>query len=517
MSAMGDIVLSAGVRQNLLALQNTAHLMSVTQNRLATGKKVNSALDNPTNFFTSQALQTRATDLNALLDSIGQAQKTLEAADQGLTSLTKLVESAKSIAKQAQQAPLGGTTTYNAINVTGTAATESKATITGSFDWGDGTTNVVPNAGNLDIKVGATTYNVGLLNTDKLQDVVDAINNTAGLQDHVVASIDSSNPAAQKLVITSKTVASADNFTIIDGGAGAPAQDLGFTSGTDTALTSTNLLKTIVDNGGGDGTSTLTVTVDGGTAHQIVFGTGAGQVETLSDLNTALQGLGITGLTASAGGASNTAISFAVAGGPTANALTLGESAGVFEGLGVTAGTTAGTSTTSAPDATRASLESDFNNVLSQIDALAKDASYNGINLLYGDNLKVVFNESGDSFLTIAGVTFDSAGLGLTAAASGEFQVDSNIDTKVSSLDTALVTLRAQASKFGSNLTTVQTRQDFTKNLINTLQTGADSLVLADTNEEGANMLALQTRQQLSTTALSLSAQADQAVLRLFG
>ncbi len=87
----------------------------------------------------------------------------------------------------------------------------------------------------------------------------------------------------------------------------------------------------------------------------------------------------------------------------------------------------------------------------------------------------------------------------------------------ITQLDTALSTLRTQASKFGSNLSTVQTRQDFTKNLINTLQTGADNLVLADTNEEGANLLALQTRQQLSTTALSLSAQADQAVLRLFG
>ena len=80
-----------------------------------------------------------------------------------------------------------------------------------------------------------------------------------------------------------------------------------------------------------------------------------------------------------------------------------------------------------------------------------------------------------------------------------------------------MTTLRNQASKFGSNLTTVQTRQDFTKNLINTLQTGADSLVLADSNEEGANMLALQTRQSLSTTALSLANQASQAVLRLFG
>ena len=100
-----NITLSAGVRQNLLSLQSTAALMALTQNRLATGKKVNSALDNPTNFFTSQSLSNRASDLNALLNSIGQAQKTLEAADKGLTSLTKLVESAKSIAKQARQAP----------------------------------------------------------------------------------------------------------------------------------------------------------------------------------------------------------------------------------------------------------------------------------------------------------------------------------------------------------------------------------------------------------------------------
>ena len=100
---------------------------------------------------------------------------------------------------------------------------------------------------------------------------------------------------------------------------------------------------------------------------------------------------------------------------------------------------------------------------------------------------------------------------------AGHFQADGNIDTEIGKLDVALKTLRNQASQFGSNLTTVQTRQDFTKNLIATLQTGADNLVLADTNEEGANLLALQTRQQLSTTALSLSAQADQAVLRLFG
>src|SRR5262249_6801182 len=94
---------------------------------------------------------------------------------------------------------------------------------------------------------------------------------------------------------------------------------------------------------------------------------------------------------------------------------------------------------------------------------------------------------------------------------------NASINAVVGSLNNALVTLRTQASKFGSNLSVVQNRQDFTKNMINLLQTGADSLVLADSNEEGANMLALQTRQQLSTTALSLASQADEAVLRLFG
>ncbi|NWG25106.1 MAG: flagellar protein, partial [Pseudorhodoplanes sp.] len=123
-----NITLSSSVRKNLLALQSTADLASLTQNRLATGKKVNSALDNPSNFFTSQSLNNRAGDLNALLDSIGQAQQTLKAADEGITSLTKLVESAKSIAKQARQAPQPGSATYSAIALSGNPTDETLGT-----------------------------------------------------------------------------------------------------------------------------------------------------------------------------------------------------------------------------------------------------------------------------------------------------------------------------------------------------------------------------------------------------
>src|SRR5438094_520546 len=125
-----SITLTAGVRQNLLSLQNTAELISQTQNRLATGKKVNSALDNPGSFFTSQSLNNRASDLNSLLDSIGQAQKTLAAADTGLTSLTKLVQSAKSIAQQARQAAQPTTNTFSKITLTGTVNGGQTQTIT---------------------------------------------------------------------------------------------------------------------------------------------------------------------------------------------------------------------------------------------------------------------------------------------------------------------------------------------------------------------------------------------------
>src|SRR6202051_951607 len=111
---MTGIVLSASVRQNLLSLQSTADLLSPTQNRLATGNKVNSALDNPTNYFTAQSLNNRASDIGNLLDSIGNGVQVLQAAHTGLTSLSRLVDTAKSIANQVLQAPAGYSTKASA-------------------------------------------------------------------------------------------------------------------------------------------------------------------------------------------------------------------------------------------------------------------------------------------------------------------------------------------------------------------------------------------------------------------
>ena len=128
---MSGIVLSASVRQNLLSLQSTADLLATTQNRLATGKKVNTALDNPTNFFTAQSLDSRAGDINNLLDGIGNGVQVLQAANTGITSLQKLVDTAKSIANQALQSAVGYSTKSNvSATIAGATATDLRGTTT---------------------------------------------------------------------------------------------------------------------------------------------------------------------------------------------------------------------------------------------------------------------------------------------------------------------------------------------------------------------------------------------------
>jgi flagellin len=373
-----DIVLSAGVRTNLLSLQRTDSQMGVIQNRLATGKKVNSALDNPVNFFTASSLSARSGDLGKLLDSISTAVKTLEAADNGISSITKLVENLQSVAKQAL----------------GSAGTLAKTT--GSSGGLTGASTLTITSGDtITVGDGTTTATFTADGTDSVQDFLDAVNNTANL--NINASLSS------------------------------------------------------------DGKIQLEATG----ANTIVIGGTADAAEKLQ--------------------------------------------------LGLADGTTAA----GTLNATRTSLANQFDALRTQIDQLAKDSGLNGVNLLNGDGLKVVFNETSTSSLSITGVAFSATGLGVSASSNG-FQSDTDINGAIDELTTALNTLRAQASTFGSNLSIVQNRQDFTKSMINTLQVAADNLTLADPNEEGANLLALQTRQQLATNSLSLAVQSSQNVLRLF-
>jgi flagellin-like hook-associated protein FlgL len=144
------------------------------------------------------------------------------------------------------------------------------------------------------------------------------------------------------------------------------------------------------------------------------------------------------------------------------------------------------------------------------------DSGYNGTNLLSGNSLTLTLDETGASSATIAGVTDTSSGLSISAASSA-WAGDTDIAAAATQLTAALTTLQSQSASLSSSLSTIQIRSDFTSATINTLQTGASALVAADSNEEGANLLALQTQQSLSTTALSLSAQSDKNVLKLFG
>ena len=166
-------------------------------------------------------------------------------------------------------------------------------------------------------------------------------------------------------------------------------------------------------------------------------------------------------------------------------------------------------------DTTRQALAASFDTLLTQIDQLAADAGFNGVNLLSGQNLDVVLNESGTSTLTIGGTALNTAGLGINRAPNG-FQDDASITAALGELDTALTTLRSQVSTFGSEASALNTREKFAETLVNTLEGAASDLTIADTNEEGAKVLALQTRQQLAFTSLSLSSSSDQNLLSLF-
>ncbi len=384
---MTGIVLSASVRQNLLSLQSTAALLATTQNDLATGNKVNSALDNPTDYFTAQSLNNRASDISNLLDGIGNGVQVLQAANTGITSLQSLVASAQSIANQVLQT---------------TAGYSSNSTVTSTAALGGTAANLVDGT----------------------------------------------------------TIKSGDTLSIA-ASTGIPAFSFTF-----------------------------------------------GASDSLAQLNTALAA---SNLTASLNSTNQLVISTT----NDADASTIG--AVTYTGSGSTTfGTVVAPVADAASQTLRANLVSQYNNIISQINATSQDSSFNGINLLNGDQLKLTFDETGKSTLNISGVTFNATGLGLNTLTVGTDFLDNNSANAVlTQLGAASDTLRSEASALGSNLSIVQIRQDFNKNLINVLQTGASNLTLADSNEEAANSQALSTRQSIAVSALALANQSQQSVLQL--
>jgi flagellin len=723
---MSGIVLSASVRQNLLSLQSTAALLATTQNDLATGNRVNSALDNPTEYFTAQGLNNRASDISNLLDGINNGVQVLQAANTGITSLQSLISSAQSIANQVLQAPTGYSTKSsvtaaaitgaNANNLLGTTAANATAiekalltggtspiaatsttslagtagSLTGTLVNGTGTSTAItagsalvgasgaltntafsagdtltvnghtitfvssaPTAGSgytqatgtnvyvdangdeqvnltgakvsdvltaIDIGSGvqtvgttgaltvngtASTVNAGdiVLSTDTGSDVSISASNTAdlkalGLQPsaggtvtvnrttsatslgtliqagsslnvdgHTITFVDKlpTTPTGSGTVGSSLLTDGNGNSTIalssgtiadvlkaldlasgvqtasISGGTAALSVTSGDTAssidsngkfnintGTAQALTigaglSANPGNALAALGLSAGTTSdtalqgqtlnIAATPGGGTATSITFGTEAGQVSTLNELNAALAANNLQASIDTTGAITITTTNNAAS--QTVGALSGTATAAGQAFAGVTGG---GLPPVADPNsqATRASLISQYNNVLAQITTTAQDSSFNGINLLNGDTLNLTFDETGESKLAVQGFTFTAANLGLSTLKVGTDFLDNNAANGVlSQLTAADTTLRTAASSLGSNLSVVQIRQDFNKNLVNVLQTGATNLTIADPNEEAANSQALSTRQSIAVSALALANQSQQSVLQL--
>lgn len=405
---MADISLTASMRTNLLSLQNTQSLMDTTQERLSTGLKVNSAIDNASSYYTAQSLNNRASDLSALLDSMGQGIQTIQAANEGIEAITEFVEQAKAIANSARDAA---------------SKTDVKGLQT-KFSQDPDTDPKTATATSLEFTVTRTD---GTNLDQKLTDAIQAVNNAMDT-DLQAKSLDDYVAQVKKAIEA---------------------------GGTEFAK--------IVDIKVDDKTGKITFTAKAG---YNIKATGAGD----------LAGLGKD----------------PDAGTPT-NDVT----------------------STVAVNTDRQKYALQFNEILTQIDNLAKDAGYKGINLLQMNTLTVIFNEDRSSQIEVKGTDASSVGLMLDEAVNN-WQTNEDIETSIRQTEEAISSLRIMASDYGNYYSIVQNRQSFTKSLVNVLTEGADNLTLADMNEESANMLALQTRQQLAINSLSLASQAAQGVLQLF-
>lgn len=401
---MADISLTASMRTNLLSLQNTQSLMDTTQERLSTGLKVNSAIDNASSYYTAQSLNNRASDLSALLDSMGQGIQTIQAANEGIEAITEFVEQAKAIANSARDA----------------ASKTDVKTLSSKFSGDDG---VTADATSLKFTVTRTD---GTNLDQKLTDAIQAVNNAMdelddkSLEDYVGA-------------VKAAIEAGGEEFA------------------------------KIVDIKVDDKTGKITFTAKAG---YNIEATGAGD-------------LAVLGKNPDTGDPTNKVTS------------------------------------TVAVNTDRQKYALQFNEILEQIDNLAQDSGYKGINLLQMNTLTVIFNEDRSSQIEVKGTDASSVGLMLDEAVNN-WQTNEDIEASIAQTEEAISSLRIMASDYGNYYSIVQNRQSFTKSLVNVLTEGADNLTLADMNEESANMLALQTRQQLAINSLSLASQAAQGVLQLF-
>ncbi|ASP33549.1 flagellin [Labrenzia sp. VG12] len=498
---MQDITLSAAVRQNLLTLQSTADLMSGVQNKLATGLKVNSALDNPNSFFTASGLNSRANDLSTLLDDMGQSLQTIKAADKGIQTITDLVETAKAKANQALQTQSQYerktfAEQYNDLleqieDVARDSSYKGKNLLAGD---GNDLTTIFNEDATSKLTIEAVDYtDTTLSNGLNLSDLAQGQGGATAFQlEGGTASFTLTDASGQALnsssTLSSATGISTTNTLTLNDGSSITATLTGSTLGVTAGTTVQDLLDTI----------------NGIAGVRAEFDEGTGEVTIISNEDIALQN-----------SVSTTAQLVSV------NATLLATTSATLAGTGsFEVGDTL--TLTDGNDFELGSLEIEADTTVDDLENFIND--FNGVSASFNSSTgRITIQSDTDLSLTSDNADFnadtftaDTDGVTIDALSDSGFATDTAINRVVDRLNTALSNLRSQASEFGTNLSTVEIRQDYTKTMINTLQEGAGLLTLADTNEEGANLLALQTRQQLASTSLSFASQADQTVLSLF-
>lgn len=572
-----DVVLGSALRTNLLSLQRTQSNIDKVQNILATGLKVSSALDNPQNFFAAKGLNDRASDLTRLLDGIGQSVSTIQAADKGATAIGKLVDQADSIVTSAREALEGGAgdamVTGNIDlsgikDLTSLAGVSANSVIRFTYTGEDGVTpvpaavtieagdsieelitkiNDIGGSGGQDYEAGEV-FEASLDSLGNLQ-VRSKIGQSFNMRFDAAGTDDAAWADADRAMGTALGFGGIAQRTA-NGGAAATDGNYEVTALATTKLSSgtffnatggfanaSDTLVSVRDQDAGAGAARFATTAGTGSgavdASIRLTVNGSTNIDVALTATTTIQGLvdGInnssanTGLVKASYDATTGAFSIEATG---SNVKTIGTSVvsnsatanradfdfGVDDALtaAVASGGEGETFVLASAAGTLARLENDYNTVRTQIDELVKDSGYRGTNLLEGDALVTYFNEDRSSKLSTQGIKLNSSGLGLTEA---NFNADT-LNTFTQQILAAKDVVRDFGSAIANSLSIVQTRQDFTQDLIQELEAGADKLTVADQNEEGAKLLALQTRQQLGVTSLSLAVQSQQSVLRLF-
>ncbi len=453
------ISLTAGMKNALTSLQDLQDNIKTTNQRLATGKKVNSALDNALNFFVADSFSSKAKGLQSIQDNIGLGLNVLKQTDKALTSIRNSLDQAEG-------------TLRAALN---TAGTQSK--ITTNFNFRSASTGAAdPSA----LFFAATTDT----STNRLQ------------------SGDSFTINLATYDANGSVVSTLGTVTVSNGN-----------STVQQVIDAINSVGGTVLNASGQAARVTAYLNDAG---NLVIENQVNGKDPLATNNT----FGLRLFNTNANGPSQNALdAFTFSGAIGASPINSAVSGQNTQSVSIVGSTT--------DQVTRASAAASFREVLSQIRNSSLDAGFNGTNLLQGDFLRVGFNEDSTTSITTQGRRLDSAALGFSADvgfgsatptgdSARNFQGDREIQNALTKIRTAKSSLSGIQAQFATNSNLLTNRLDYTKGTIQNLNDGADLLTLADINEEGANLTSLQTRQQLSVTALSLANQSDQAILRLF-